>query len=339
MIARMLFLASLLSMPALAQLQIFLFDGTNETPAGALVDIGTASPGDTLVARFKVKNVSSGPAVFTTLSINGAGFTATSLQLLPYTIAPGQEAEFRVSVSPTTSGTSSATLLVNTTSLIVRATSVAAATLTVAGNNTPLASGAVINFGSVIRGDSRSQTFTLANPGTVALSVGKLSVSGPGFSGPIGAAAPIQLAAGQSVSFQVSFSPLTPQPATGTLTVDQRTFGLTGLGLDPPLPAASIVFGSQNGASAQQNSVAITLASATQVSSTGTLTMRFRPAVAGVADDPATQFLSGPKRSATVTITAGDSIGKFGTQSSIAFQTGSTAGTIVFTLTLPNATV
>jgi len=74
------------------------------------------------------------------------------------------------------------------------------------------------------------------------------------------------------------------------------------------------------------------------VTGTGTLTLAFHSSVPGVADDSAVQFLSGPKRAATVTISPGDTVARFGSQSSIAFQTGSTAGTIVFTLSLPNAT-
>ncbi len=120
--------------------------------------------------------------------------------------------------------------------------------------------------------------------------------------------------------------------------MDKRSFNLKGLGLDPPLPGASITLASTIGASAQQNSVSIALATASQVGGTGTLTMEFQSAVAGVTDDPAIQFLSGPKRTATVTISAGDSAAKFGSQSSIAFQTGTTAGTILFTLKLPNST-
>jgi hypothetical protein len=111
---------------------------------------------------------------------------------------------------------------------------------------------------------------------------------------------------------------------------------LTGQGLEPPLPTATIQFGSTAGASAQQNNVSIPLAASSLVSGSGTLTMTFQPSVAGVTDDAAIQFLSGPTRSATVTISPHDTIGWFGSQSSIAFQTGSTAGTIVFTLTFPN---
>jgi hypothetical protein len=122
----------------------------------------------------------------------------------------------------------------------------------------------------------------------------------------------------------------------GTLTVDQRSFVLTGQGLEPTLPTATIHLGSTVGASAQQNNVSILLAAPSQVTDFGTLTMAFQPSVAGVTNDAAVQFLSGPTRSATVTISPGDTAARFGTQSSIAFQTGSTAGTIVFTLTIPN---
>jgi hypothetical protein len=325
-----------LSLPALAQIQVFQFDGVKETVAGALADIGIAAPGDTLIARFKAKNIGTGPAIFSALSISGAAFTTAPLAPLPYTIAPGSEAEFRVSFAPSATGTYSAFLMVNSISLIVRGTSVAAAVLTVGGGVTPLSSGALVDFGSVVRGSSRSQSFTLINPSAVPVSVATLSVTGAGFSGGAGIA-PVQIAAGKAVTFQIAFNPQSPQAATGTLSIDQRSFTLTGLGLDPPLPTASIVFATQTAISAQQNSISIPLAAVSQVSATGTLSMQFHAGVTGVTDDPAIQFLSGPKRSATVTINAGDATAKFGTQNSMPFQTGTTAGTIVFTLTLPNA--
>jgi hypothetical protein len=96
------------------------------------------------------------------------------------------------------------------------------------------------------------------------------------------------------------------------------------------------VFASTVGASAQQNSITIQLASASQVSGNGTLTMAFLPSVAGVTDDAAIQFLSGPAHIATVAIAAGATSATIGGQPSMAFQTGTTAGTITFTLTLDN---
>jgi hypothetical protein len=175
------------------------------------------------------------------------------------------------------------------------------------------------------------------------MTVENLTVSGdPAFGPAAPIATPIQLPPGQTASFQIAFTPQTGQSAQGTLTLGQgaihRSFTLKGGGLDPALPSASIVLASSLGASAQQNSVSITLASASQVVGNGTLHMDFHSSVSGVTDDPAIRFLSGPKRDATVTIAAGDSTAKFGGQPNIAFQTGTTAGTIVVTLTLPSGT-
>jgi hypothetical protein len=338
MIARALLF--FLSLPALAQIQVLQFDGTSETPVGSAVDLGSAAPGDTVEVRFRVRNIGSGATTLQTLSIAGAGFKISAAPSLPYTLAPysgpASEAEFHVAFNPASAGSYSSFLLVNTVNIIVRGTATASAALTLAGSNSPLAAGAVIDFGSVLRGSSRLQNLTLTNSSTLAITVPALTVSGTGFRGPIGATAPIQLAAGQWASFQIAFEPLTGQPAKGTLTVDKRSFSLAGQGLDPPIPSASIVFSSQTAVSSQQNTVSIPLASASQVSGTGTLTLEFRPGVTGVTDDAAIQFMSGPRRAATVTIAVGDTAAKFGAQSNISFQTGTTAGTLVFTLTLPS---
>ena len=244
MIRRLLLCGLILPLAAAAQIQVFLFDGTTETPIGALVDLGSASPGDTLSTRFHVHNVGQGPAVFQTLSIAGSGFTISQPPELPYTIAPGSSAEFRVAFNPTSIGTYSAFLLVNTINIVLRATVTPSAALAVGDGNTPLAAGAVIDFGSVLVGNSQVENFKLTNLNNASITVVALLVTGVGFSGPVGAAAPIQLTPGQSASFQVAFEPRTGQAVRGTLTVDQRSFVLTGQGLEPPLPTATIQFGS-----------------------------------------------------------------------------------------------
>ena len=333
---RFLLAFSLLPIAAVAQIQVFQFNGTTETPVGSLFNVGSAAPGDTLETRFRVRNTGSGPATFQTLSLAGSGFqlVAASVPSLPYIIAPGNFAEFRVDFAPATVATYSAFMAVNTMNITLQGNAVAGVSVRLAGSQAPLMAGASIPFGSVTVGSSKAQTIVLSNPNSAALTVQSISVSGAGFSGPIGVTAPLQLASGQTASFQVQFQPQTGQSAQGTLTIDGRAFNLTGLGVLPPLPGASIVLSSNLGASAQQNSVTIPLASASQVSGSGTLTMQFKPSVPGVTDDSAVGFLSGARRAATVTIAAGDTTGKFNGQPSIAFQTGATAGTITFTLTL-----
>ena len=340
MTARIILFAALLPLSALAQLQVFLFDGTNTTPVGSVVNIGTASPDDTVTTRFLVRNVGTGPATLMTLGLAGSGFSFSNVPSLPYIVAPYtgsaiSEVEFDIVFSPTDVASYSAFLQVNTIEIILDGTGTQAAVLTLAGSNIPLAAGAIVDFGSLASGMTALLTFNLSNPGIAAVSVHTLSVTGTGFKGPIGVAAPISIAPGQTVPFKVEFLPTSGVAYQGTLALDQRTFVLTGQGLSPPLPAASIVFGSAVGQSVQQNNVSIPLAAASQVSGTGTLTMTFQSSVQGVSDDPLIQFLSGPLRLATVSIAPGDTAAMFdGGQSELVFQTGATAGTITFTLTL-----
>lgn len=340
MTVRALILASLLPLSALAQLQLVEINGTTKTPVGTTVSIGSAAPGDTLRATFGLVNTGAGPATLQTLGISGQGFSLTDLPQLPYIIAPGFDVQFQVAFTPGTVGSYSAFLEINgnptTMTITLTGTAAATASLMLAGSQTPLAAGASINFGSVLVGSTQTQGFTLYNPGTSNLTVNAITVSGTGFSGPLGLTAPLQLTPGQMATFQVTFSPQSGQAAQGTLTVDQRTFNLTAQGLDPPLPSASIVFASPIGASAQQNSVSIVLASASQVPGSGTLTMQFQPSIAGVADDPAVQFVSGKPRTASFTISPGATQAQFSGQPNISFQMGTTAGTITFTLQIPN---
>ncbi len=337
---RALLMAALLPLSALAQLQVFEFDGTRDIAIGSLLDVGTVAPGDTLETRFHVRNIGSGPATFSTLSLAGQGFSIASAPSLPYTLAPyvglTSEAEFRVAFSPKIAGSFSAFLAVNDLNIVLQGASKASVAIGIAGSQTPLAAGATVNFGPVAVGSSQTQAFALSNTGAASLKVSSVSVSGDAFSGPTGITTPLSLGPGQSAQFQVKFTPQSGVAYQGTLSVDGRSFVLKGQGLVAPIPTASIVFASNLGASAQHNSVSIPLASESQVSGTGTLELAFQPSVPGVTDDPAIQFLTGALRKATVTVAPGATSATFGGQSSIAFQTGTTAGTITFTLTLGN---
>jgi len=335
---RLLLIVALLPLSSIAQIQVFEYNGTTETAVGGLYNVGSAAPGDTIKTRFRVRNTGTGPATFQTLSLAGTGFQIAAAPTLPYIIAPGSEAEFDVNFAPTTLGTYSAFMLVNTLNITLQGNSVASATLSLAG--APLSAGAIIPFGSVTVPNSAQQTLSLSNSNAASVTVGAITVSGTGFSGPSGLTTPVQLASGQTASFKVTFQPQAGQAATGTLTVDGRSFNLTGLGLAPSLamlPPVSMNLASALGASAQQNSLSVALASASQVGGSGTISMQFTPSVPGVTDDPSVQFLSGKLRVATVNFSVNSSLGTFNGQPSIAFSTGATAGTITFTMTLDGA--
>ncbi len=335
MIARLLLLSALLYAPAFCQLQLLQFDGVTETPVSQLYQLPNAAPGDNIETRFHVRNFGAGSVNITSLSVTGAGFRLSSQPSLPYILAPGAFLEFKVAFTPSATGSYSANLLVNTISVTLRGTVVATAVLS--NGSTPLIAGATINFGSTEPGTLLTQTFSLSNPSSAAITVASVVVGGTDFKGPSGITTPVLLAPGQSLPFTIAFQPSTAQASTGTLKIDQRSFALTGAGVNPPLPKATILL-TQSGISSRQATVSIQLASASRLAGTGTLTMDFKPNLPGVTDDPAIQFLSGPKRAATVSIATGDSLAKFGNQTDLAFQTGTTTGTITFTLKLPNDT-
>lgn len=333
MIARILLLLTLAPLGALAQIQVYVLNGGSLAAVGSSYSVGSAALGDTIETQFRVENTGTQRATLS-VSLAGEGFSIDG-GAAPYVDA-GKESAFSVDFTPTLIGSYSAILQVNNLDITLMGSVAATATLTLSGATTPLTGGATVNFGSVVIHETKTQSFILSNSNASPLTVHSVTVSGAGFSGPAGASFPLQIGTGQSTTFQVTFAPVTGTGYQGTLTVDGRALMLQGQGLDPPLPSASIILASTLGASAQQDSLSISLGSASQISGTGTLGMSFQSSVAGVNDDPGIGFLSGASRQANVTIAPGAAVAMIDGQQSIAFQTGTTAGTITFTLTLEN---
>ena len=329
-----LLLASLASSLAFAQEQLFLFDGTNETAVGAITNLPDTAPGDTLHVRFHIRNSGSAAIQVNTITIGGTGFSLSSFPDLPYTLAPGGFVEIDVAFAPLFAASYSATLQVDELSTILAVNAITAVSVTV--DKVPLMSGMTVDFGRIVQGASVSKTFTLSNSGTSSITVNTISVSGDAFQFATTPAVPLQLGPGATVSFQVVFHPTTAVADQGALHIDQRTFVLTGTGYLSALPAATISFDNPNPVSGAQVQASIQLASAPQSGATGTLTLSFQPSVQGVTDDPAITFLTGNPRVTAVQINSGDATVHFGSANQAAFQTGTTAGVITFTLTLTN---
>ena len=64
--------------------------------------------------------------------------------------------------------------------------------------------------------------------------------------------------------------------------------------------------------------------------------MKFVPSVANVTDDPAVVFLATNSRQLNIDLAVGAQTATYKGQSAIAFQTGTTAGTLTFTLEFVN---
>ena len=331
MTRRVLALAALFPLASFCQLQLFLFDGSNETAIGSSLSVGTAAVGDTLETRFRIRNVGSSSVNLTTIKLAGSGFVLSATPTVPYILAPGSPVDFKTVFSASVPATYSANLTINTLTVVLRASATPASQVAgvyLDGSTTALPTGATLDFGSVQTGFSSSHSIKVDNSGGV--NAAAVSVTGPGFQATISPVAP-----GASASFPIMFTPTSGQAYQGTLTVGQRGFTLKGQGITPAAPTASIVV--NNGSlvtSAQQVNITIPLGAASQAFATGTLTLQFQAAASGATDDPAIQFLAGAKRTAAVNISPGDSTARINGNPSLALQTGSTAGRILLTLQL-----
>jgi hypothetical protein len=197
-----------------------------------------------------------------------------------------------------------------------------------------------ISLGQSITGTTAANTFTfsITNPQTtiLAVPVSALSVSGTGFSIKQAPSLPISVSPGASVTFTVAFSAPSVGTFSGVLTIGTRVFALSGQGITSPLPDPSFSIDVQPLVNQKQANLSIAFPTATTVSAIGTLTMTFTPSVANVSDDPAVAFTATNGRQLQIDVANGAKAGTYASQNAITFQTGTTAGTLTFTLTFPN---
>jgi len=345
-IRRLLLLGISLPVAALAQLQ--LIQAGSAVPVGNFLDLGSTSAGDTQRTGFHLKNTGAEPVTIKMIAIdNGAAFDV-NYTMVPYILAPSGSWDFAVLFHPTGSHTYSANLSITWSvgtsansmiTALLSATGVASAQLSVA--NVTLKDSDTIDFGGVQRGLSVTRTFTLSNPWDSAVTINSIAVSGAPFSIPLGINLPLSFNPHDAlgVSFDVLFQPTASQYATARLMVDTRTFTLSGYGFDPPPPKATLTVSSQTVAGLPQLQLSIALDSPSLIDDTGTLKMQFQPNN-NLPNDRGNQFNCKCKTDqVSVQIATGDSIAKFDGLPSVPFQTGTTEGTLVFTLTMGKTSI
>jgi hypothetical protein len=103
--------------------------------------------------------------------------------------------------------------------------------------------------------------------------------------------------------------------------------------LELPTPRPSLSFTAQSLENARQERLYINLESAAADDVSGSVTLQFIPA-AGLVDDPSVAFLPSGTRSTAFRVRAGSAKADFNGADSLSFQTGSTAGSFVFNVTL-----
>jgi hypothetical protein len=88
--------------------------------------------------------------------------------------------------------------------------------------------------------------------------------------------------------------------------------------------------------SQQQASATVQLAAASPLNLTGTISLAFAPSVDHITSDPAIVFLANNGTQLPISIATGAQSATYNGKSAINFQTGTTAGTITFTVNFPD---
>jgi len=204
---------------------------------------GTSSAPTTVT----LANTGTDTLTVTALSTS-APFTVSGLAL-PATIGAGGSATFRVTYNPTVTGPSSGTVTITSDALS------GPATLPLTGNGTMSAiavSPTSVAFGTQRVGtQTPPSTITINNPGTDALTIQSLSLSGPFTLA--GLALPATVPPGGSITAQLSFQPTAAGAASGGFTLvsdaptSPTTVTMDGMGIQGALAIspAALAFGDE----------------------------------------------------------------------------------------------
>ena len=281
------------------------------------VNFGNVNTGSSATQNVQLSNTGNSSVTVSQIAATGTGISMSGATA-PLTLAPAQSVTLAVKFAPTTSGAATGSLTV-TNNQGVNALAAVTGTGVQAGLSLTPSSA---SFGSVVSGNTNSQTIQVKNSGTSSLTISQATVTGTGFS-LSGLAIPLTLAAGQSGNFNVQFAPKAAGSVSGSVSIlsnapnSPATVALSGTGVAASttisVSPGSLSFGSvNNGSSTAQgftvtntgnSNVAISGVTATGagysiVSGAGAVTLspnqstsvsvQFAPSVAGTAGGSAT---------------------------------------------------
>jgi hypothetical protein len=337
---RGLVLLLLAPLAAEAQIQLTLVAGgqRKQLVSGDTYSLGQIAAGASYNFVVQAQNQGSAPVACNPAGA-GTGYSINSpCADSQTTLAPGGSVNIFFTFQSNTAGSFSTSFSFGETGPVYFViTVVAAATLTASPPCTGPDSTATVSFGETASGETVTCKLQLTNQSPQTLTVSSVTIAGTGFRLSQPPATPLTLTSGQSSTFVVTFSPNSAAVDAGSLTVDSQTYPLTGVGLTPPLPAFAIGFDTNAPQSGQQVTLSLTLPTSSPITASGYVTLSFQadPSVANAANpDPNIVFTATGATTAGFTIQQGSTQAMFGNQPGAVFQTGTTAGTMTFTVTL-----
>jgi hypothetical protein len=320
-----------------AQLIYEVDAGAGLQPLGTgAVDFGSVQLGYSMARHFAVVNQTAIALTAPAIAVPASDFALSGAAPGGLALQPGQSADFYVQFTPTATGARTGSLVMGSQTHALVGTGLQLTYEVDAGAGLqPLGAGPV-DFGSVELGVGVVRHFAVANQTAAVLTVPAIAVPASDFALSGTAPGGLALPPGQTADFYVQFTPTATGARTGSLVMGHSTYALTGTGVEPPLPNPVLSINLPQALSDLQGEVTVTLDAASRTSGSGTLTLGFLPGP-GLVDDALIVFASGG-RTAAFTVSPGDTQGHFGAQLTAPFQTGTTAGALVFTVELGGVT-
>jgi hypothetical protein len=177
------------------------------------LSFGNVTTGSSSTLAGTLTNSGGSSLTISQITPSGTGFSLSGINL-PLTLAAAQSASFNVMFAPQSAGSVTGSLAITSNGSNPALSVSLSGTGTLPGQLTVAPS--TLNFGNVTDGTTQNQTGTLS-ASNAPVTVSSLGVSGSQFS-VTGLSLPVTIAAGNSVSFQVTFAPQTTGAASANVT-------------------------------------------------------------------------------------------------------------------------
>lgn len=302
---------------------------------GGTVAMDDTAVGQTSSVAISVYNFGTGDGPISTIGVTGQGLTLTELPTVPFTLHPNGSQHFTLNFAPAQPGGVTGRLTIGSDTFTITGTGLGSRliyTYTSGAAAVPVTDAGVVIFPPLAVGNTENLSFSLQNTGTSAATISSINLTAPStiFTLSQLPALPINLDPGATITFPVGFVPNNTGSLTATLRVNNSSFILSGNGTQPAaLPTYQFQGPTGNQQPAQQPVFSLTLASPYPLALQGSLTLTFVSTV--FTDDPSIQFASGG-RTLNFKIPANSTQALFsGNATTMALQTGTTAGNIVIT--------
>jgi Abnormal spindle-like microcephaly-assoc'd, ASPM-SPD-2-Hydin len=228
----------------------------------ASLNFGNVNVGSTAAQNMQLSNTGNASITITQVAASGTGISVSGVTT-PLTISPSQSVTVAVHFAPTSAGATTGSLTVTNSQGVNAIGAVTGTGVQPALSVTPSSA----SFGSVVVGNTNSQTLQLKNSGTANLTISQATVTGSGFS-LSGLILPLTLAPGQSGNFNVQYAPKSAGSVSGAVSIvsnaanSPATIVLSGTGIAASyaisVNPSSLSFGSVADGSSATQSFAIT---------------------------------------------------------------------------------